>query len=180
MTPLAIASPSACSVAVKVGKRSGLSSLRAYSSQRSASKKSSALLRKPALPESRSQVVSGFTTTTGAACACSAIDDLLDLFGEEHLVDPLREPLLVLSGALHLRLHLPRVRGEEQDAVPHQHRFRNGMGDEKHGKAGVLPEPEKLLLHLAAGERVERGERLVHEQDVRLDRHGAGDRDPLL
>src|SRR3954471_3320489 len=113
MTPLAIASPNACSVAMKVGKRSGLSSLRAYSSQRRASKKSSALFRRPALPEIRSQVVSGFTTTTGAACTCSAIDDLLDPLREEHLVDPLREVLLVPPGALHLRFHLPRVRREE-------------------------------------------------------------------
>src|SRR3954468_18389151 len=163
MTPLAIASPSACSVAMKVGKRSGLSSLRAYSSHKTARSTSRAVFRNPALPEIRSQAVSGFTTTTGAACAWSAIDDLLDLFGEEHLVDPLREPLLILSGALHLPLHLPWMRGEQQDAVPHQHRFRNGMGDEKHREAGVLPEPEKLLLHLAAGERGERGGRLLPE-----------------
>src|SRR5689334_20550587 len=106
MTPLAMACPNASSVAPKAGKRSGLSSLRAYSSQKSARRTSSAVLRTAALPEIRSQAVSGLTTTTGAA-ACSAIDDLLHLLREEHLVDALREPLLVAPVALHLRLHLP-------------------------------------------------------------------------
>src|SRR5438105_992005 len=179
MTPLAMACPNASSVAPKVGKSSGLSSLRAYSSQKRASRTSSVVLRTAELPEIRSQAVSGFSTTTGAA-ACSAIDDLLYLLREEHLVDALREPFLVPPAALHLRLDLAGMRREQQDAVPDPYRFRDGVGDEEDGEARVLPEAQELLLHLAAGERVEGGERLVHEQDVRLDRHRAGDRHPLL
>src|SRR5712671_4187610 len=179
MTPLAMACPHASSVAPKVGKSSGLSSLRAYSSQRTARRTRRAVFRTAPIPEMRSQVVSGFSTTMGAA-TCSAIDDLLDLLREQHFVDALREPLLVLPAALHLAPHLPGMRGEEQDPVSDPHRFRDGVGDEEDREARVLPEAEELLLHLAAGESVERGERLVHEQDVRFDRHGARDRDPLL
>ena len=39
---------------------------------------------------------------------------------------------------------------------------------------------EQVFLHLAARQRVERRERLVHEQDLRLHRHRARDRDALL
>src|SRR4051812_17343742 len=155
MTPLAIACPNASSVAPKVGKSSGLSSLRAYSSQKSARRTRSVVLRTAELPEIRSQTVSGFSTTTGEA-TCSAIDDLLHLLGEEHLVDALREAFFVLPAAPHLRLHLPRMRREQQDPVADEHGFGNGVGDEEDGEAGVLPEAQQLLLHLAAGERVER------------------------
>ena len=37
-----------------------------------------------------------------------------------------------------------------------------------------------LVLQRAAGERVERGERLVHQHDLRLDRERARDADALL
>ena len=44
----------------------------------------------------------------------------------------------------------------------------------------VLPELQQLLLHLAPRQRVERGEGLVHQQDVGLHRHGARNGDALL
>ena len=39
---------------------------------------------------------------------------------------------------------------------------------------------QELALHQAAGLRVERAERLVHQQDMRIDRQRAGDRGALL
>src|SRR5205823_15123277 len=44
----------------------------------------------------------------------------------------------------------------------------------------LCPYTTLFRSHLPPGERIEGGEGLVHEQDVRLDRHGAGDGDPLL
>ena len=79
-----------------------------------------------------------------------------------------------------LRLHLPGMRREHQDAAADDARLLDGMGDEEHRETGVLPELQELLLHLAPGQRVERRERLVHQQDVRLHRHAAGDGHPLL
>ena len=39
---------------------------------------------------------------------------------------------------------------------------------------------QQFVLHLAPRQRVERGEGFVHQQDVGLHRHAAGDRDALL
>ena len=39
---------------------------------------------------------------------------------------------------------------------------------------------QDLLVHPLAGHLVERAERLVHQQDRRLEGEGTGDRDPLL
>jgi hypothetical protein len=72
------------------------------------------------------------------------------------------------------------MRREQQDAVTDPDRFGNRMGHEQHGEFRVLPEPQQLFLHLAACERVERGERLVHQEDMRLERQRARDRDALL
>ena len=44
----------------------------------------------------------------------------------------------------------------------------------------VVPQLQQLFLHPAARQRVERRERLVHQQDLRLHRHRARDRDALL
>src|SRR4029077_9655441 len=48
------------------------------------------------------------------------------------------------------------------------------------GLARALPDIEELRLHQAAGLRVERPKRLVHQQDVRIDRQCPGDRRTLL
>jgi hypothetical protein len=54
------------------------------------------------------------------------------------------------------------------------------VGDEDDRAAGLPPDLHQLVLHHAAVLRVERAERLVHQQDLRLDRQRAGDRGPLL
>ena len=54
------------------------------------------------------------------------------------------------------------------------------MRDEEHREVRVVPELQELVLHLAPRQRVERRERLVHQQDVGLHRHPARDRHPLL
>ena len=56
-----------------------------------------------------------------------------------------------------------------RDAVAEHDRLVDRMGDEHHGLAlvGPLHELQQLLLQDLAGLRVERGERLVHQQDRR-------------
>ena len=49
----------------------------------------------------------------------------------------------------------------------------------EHGDAERLLQPSDLAAHLDAQLGVEIGERLVEQQDVRLDHHCAGDRDAL-
>ena len=46
--------------------------------------------------------------------------------------------------------------------------------------AGRFPDPQQLLLHQLARLRVERGERLVHQQDFRVHHQRAGEIDALL
>src|SRR5262249_33472478 len=53
------------------------------------------------------------------------------------------------------------------------------VGDEQHGLAPILPDAHQLRLHDLAGLRVERGERFVHQQDLRIDGKRAGKVDAL-
>ena len=54
------------------------------------------------------------------------------------------------------------------------------MGHEHDRRPGPLPDPQDLGVHPLAGHLVERAERLVHQQDRRLEGERPGDRDPLL
>ena len=48
------------------------------------------------------------------------------------------------------------------------------------GRPGLLPDAQDLLVHALAGHLVERAERLVHQQDGRLEGERAGDGHALL
>src|SRR5215472_19196592 len=94
----------------------------------------------------------------------------LDRRAKKQLVDPLRQAGaadggLVATVAVELRLHLSWMRREQEDPVADPHRLVDGVGDEDDGEAGALPQLQKLLLHLASGERVEGSERLVHQKN---------------
>ncbi len=78
--------------------------------------------------------------------------------------------LLDLAGA---RRHDDEPRGEEN-------RLFDRVGDEEHHLAGAMPDVEDQLLDLLAGQRVERAERLVHQQYLRVGGERAGDADALL
>ena len=72
------------------------------------------------------------------------------------------------------------MRRQQQDAVADLDRLGNRVRDEQHGEFRFLPQHQQLVLHALAGQRVERGERFVHQQDVGLHRHAARNRHPLL
>src|ERR1700716_1561131 len=57
-----------------------------------------------------------------------------------------------------------------RDPVGQQDRLGDVMGDEDHRLAGALPDCKQHRMHPAARKGVERAERLVHQQDFRLDR----------
>ena len=50
------------------------------------------------------------------------------------------------------------------------------MGDEDHRAAQLLPQRQQIVVELEAGDLVERGERLVHQQQLRLGHQRARDR----
>src|SRR6185312_1268487 len=72
------------------------------------------------------------------------------------------------------------ARRHHRDAVREIDRLTHVMGDEDHGLGGAPDDGEQLLMHERARLRVERPERLVHQQDRRLDRQRARDGDALL
>src|SRR6266496_5666505 len=168
--------------------------------------KSSATLRAAPMLTSFSHGESAFSTTPKAVESTgsrrtsgrggAADSDMMvmvsllsfDGVGEQHRVDPAfqREQAFGIAlpriewEAVQLRLHLTGMRRHEQDAAADLDRLGNRVRDEQYGEARVVPELKQLVLHPPARERVEGGERLVHQQDVGLHRHAARDRDALL
>src|SRR6476660_2488284 len=65
-------------------------------------------------------------------------------------------------------LYSTRTRCHDHDAVTHVDGFVNVVGDEEHGSASCLPEPQHFVLHPHTGKGVERAERLVEQKNFRV------------
>jgi hypothetical protein len=70
-------------------------------------------------------------------------------------------------------------RREHHDAVGEKHRLVDLMGDEQRGSLGAREDLQQFHLHEFARLRVERRERLVEQQELRLHRERARDIDAL-
>ena len=71
---------------------------------------------------------------------------------------------------------------EHQDAVAHEHRLLDVVRDQDHAldrELTLAPEIEKVGAQGLRRQHVERRERLVHQQDVRMDDERAGEADAL-
>ena len=68
---------------------------------------------------------------------------------------------------------------EQHDAVAEAHRFAHVVRHEDDGLAGRRPQRFELVVQAVAGHRVERAERLVHQQHVGVLRERAGERGAL-
>ena len=73
-----------------------------------------------------------------------------------------------------------RAVAQDGDAVAQPERLVEVVGDEHDGLVQLLLQPQQDLLHVGADQRIERGERLVHQQDFRVGGQRAGQADPLL
>ncbi len=83
---------------------------------------------------------------------------------------------------LDLRHHPPGVRGQDQDPVAHQHRFLNVMRDDQDRLDRQLPAAPQLQqvgTQVFRSEHVEGRERLVHQQQGRIDHQPTGKAHPL-
>ena len=69
---------------------------------------------------------------------------------------------------------------EDRDAVAEPYRLVDVVRDEDDGLVQLLLEPEQFVLELGADDRVDRAERLVHEQHRRVGGERPGDADALL
>ena len=54
------------------------------------------------------------------------------------------------------------------------------MGDEEHRLVELLLQAHQLVLHAGTDQRIEGGKRLIHQQDVGIDRQRPGEADALL
>ena len=75
-----------------------------------------------------------------------------------------------------------RIGGQHDDAVAHQHRLLDVVRhhqDRLDRHATLDPEVEEIGTQRLGGEHVERGERLVHQQDLGVDDERAGEADAL-
>ena len=68
----------------------------------------------------------------------------------------------------------------DRDAVADADRLIEVVGDENGGLAEVLGQLAELVLQLAADQRVERAERLIHQDDFGIGGQRAGEADALL
>src|SRR3954452_19736579 len=75
--------------------------------------------------------------------------------------------------------HAAGSRGEQHDPVAEARRLAHVVGDEQDGLAGGLPDPLQLVVEHVARHRVERTERLVHQQDLGVAGERPGEGRPL-
>src|SRR5207253_1298293 len=73
-----------------------------------------------------------------------------------------------------------RTRRHDSDVGREKDRLGDAVRDEHDGRPGLLPDPQQLDVQPLAGHLVERAEGLVHQEDRRLERERARDRDALL
>ena len=76
--------------------------------------------------------------------------------------------------------HLARTRRHHDDAVAQQYGLGDAVRDKHDGVALRLPDSQQLNVHVIAGQRIERAEGLVHEQDLGVAQQGPADRRALL
>src|SRR5215470_14086763 len=106
------------------------------------------------------------------------IPDLVDLVDEDLGLENVA--ITPVEAGLDDRLDAPGPRRHDGDAIGEMHRLAHVVSDKDHGLGGAPPDAEQLVLHQAAGLRIERAERLVHEQDRRIEGERARDRGALL
>ena len=73
----------------------------------------------------------------------------------------------------------PGAAREQDDALAEAGGLAHVVGDEDDRASGRAPDPLELLVQEVAGDGVERGERLVHEEHGPVLGEGAGERDAL-
>src|SRR5213080_1428795 len=86
----------------------------------------------------------------------------------------------VVQGEVQHRLDPPGARRHDGDPRREEERLVQAVGHEDHGLARPAPDVEEPLAHEHARLLVEGAERLVHQEDLRVDGERAADRDALL
>ena len=74
----------------------------------------------------------------------------------------------------------PRPRRHDDDPVGEEDRLLDAVRDEHGGLALFQPDALQIEIHLVTGQRIERTEWLVHQQNLGIVNERAAERDPLL
>src|SRR6266568_4941164 len=74
-------------------------------------------------------------------------------------------------------LHPSRMRRKQQDPITQTNRFANVVSDKDNGFASRFPNALEIAIKLLAGEGIEGGKGLIHQEDARIRREGAGQGD---
>src|SRR5262249_38917934 len=149
--------------------------LRAPTSQASASKRSGRYRSSAAVrPATRS--------LTAAALGFDRLDanqvpDLVDLVDEALVLED--RGIALVEFCVDDRLDAPGPRRHHRHAIGEIDCLLYVVGHEDYGLRRALPDAQQLGLHEAAGLGVERAERLVHQQDLRIESERARDRGAL-
>src|SRR5581483_5397341 len=80
---------------------------------------------------------------------------------------------------LELAFHAARAEGEQDHAIAEADCFTHVVRDKDNGASGFSPKALEFIMQQVARLRVQGGERLVHQQDVRLCSQRAGQGDAL-
>jgi hypothetical protein len=75
--------------------------------------------------------------------------------------------------------HSSRPIGHDEDAVRQEYRLGNRVRDQDHRFSDLLPQPKQLDIELISRQRVERSERLVEQQHLRLPDERLSESGPL-
>ena len=116
-----------------------------------------------------------------AAAADQKIDNVVAHGVVERVLVEIAARALTRQRIFHdLGQYCARAVGHQHDAVGEIDCLVDVVRDHEHGLPGFLADAADFVLQGAARERVERGERLVHQHDLGLDRERTCDADPLL
>src|SRR5207249_5983040 len=77
-------------------------------------------------------------------------------------------------------LHSSRMRRKKQNPIAQTNRFADVMGDKDNGFASRFPNALEVAIKLLAGEGIEGGEGLIHQEHAGVRCEGAGQGDALF
>ena len=138
-------------------------------------------------PDRRDEVEQALARLVGQGAHCSASRACAHHFLLEHAPDVELEPAELGRGRQRHQiarmrkrhvddlLDAARMRRHDHRPVAQEQRLLDRMGDVDHGLAGLLPDAHQLRLQKHAVLRIERRERLVHQQHAGIGDEGAGD-----
>src|SRR2546423_1945810 len=126
--------------------------------------------------ETRGGIVSFHCRSLGLGTAFEGMGNSAGIGGELDAIQVTRSRELDYE----FLLHPTRMRRKKEDPITQTNRFADVVGDKDNGFASRFPNALEIAIKLLAGEGIEGGEGLIHQEDSGIRREGAGQSDPLF